>query len=204
VKVARRTRRDAGGRIATAVLLLLAVSCQSTKITDVWVPKDAHPEHYVRVMIVGLLPTPGLRAQYENDFVDKLSDAGVIAVASINLVPDVAQIDRKTVEDWVSKFRLDGVLVTRLVHLKRETEYIPPTYSLAGWYGRWAVPTSPGRMVEDTTVSLETDLFDAKNEKLVYSAVSKTYDPTARDEAIHSVLDALVGDMTKRGYLPAP
>lgn len=189
--------------IAVAVAALLSLSCASTKIAEVWVPKEAHVGTFQRLMIVALAPTPGGRAQYENDFVDKLANANVLAVASINVVPDVADVDRKVVEAWLEKYRLDGVVVTRVVDVARKTKYIPPNYTLGGWYGAWAVPTSPGRVVENTTISLETDLFDAKTEKLIYSALTKTFDPASREKAVHAVIDALVKDMTKRGYLPA-
>lgn len=193
----------AGTWAATAVLLLSAVSCHSTKITDIWVAKPVYTGTFERLMIVGLLPTASLRGEYENDFVDKLTTAGALAIASINVVPDVTDIDRKVVEGWIEKFNLDGVVVTHVTDFKHETEYIPPTYSLGGWYGRWQVETAPGVVLEDTKVSLATDLFDAKDEKLIYSAVSKTYDPSSREKAVHAVIDELVADMTKRGFLPA-
>lgn len=188
--------------IGLAALTLLALACHSTKIAHVWVPPDTPVQSYQRLMIVALAPTAGARSQYENDFVDKLSNASVLAVASINVIPDVHDIDRKTVEAWLAKYNLDGVVLTRVVDVTHTSEYIPPTYTLAGWYGAWAVPTSPGRVIENTSVSLETDLFDAKTEKLMYSAVTRSYDPASRTKVIHAVIDALVGDLTKRGYLP--
>ena len=190
------------GIVGVAALAVVLASCQSTRIDEVWVPKDPHSGAFKRLMIVALAATPGTRARYENDFVDKLSNVHVLAIASSNVVPDVAEIDRKTLEAWVQEFRLDGVIVTRVVNVERETEYIPPNYTMGGYYGAWAVPISPGRVVEKTTISLETDLFDAKTEKLVYSAVTKTFDPSSRAKAIHQVIDALAGDMTKRGLLP--
>ena len=199
-----RNRQRPFTRLGIGVLagaVLLACSCQSTKITDVWVSKDPHPGVFKRIMIVALAKTPGLRAQYENDFADKLANTQVLAVASINLVPDVKAIDRRTVEAWSVEYGLDAVVVTRVVNVDRQTKYIPPVYTMGGWYGAWAVASSPGRVVENTTISLETDLFDAKSEKLIYSAVTKTLDPSSRTKAVHTVIDALVEDMTKRGYL---
>lgn len=187
--------------ITLIALALLATSCNSTRITNVWVPEDYQATPYERLMIVALTPTPGLRAQYENDFVDKLSNDGFLALASVNMVPDVNDIDRKTIQAWNAEYTLDGVIVTRVTDVKHEQEYIPPTTTLGGWYGAWAVPMSPGTVVENTTVSLETDLFDARSEKLVYSAVSKTTNPDDRTKAIHAVIDLLVADLTKRGYV---
>jgi hypothetical protein len=184
----------------------LVLSCKSTKIAEVWVPKEEPPQVYRRLMIVALAPNPGGRAQYENDFADRLADVHVLAIASVNLIPDVKDINRKTVESWLVEYRLDGVIVTRVTDVKRESEYIPPTYTLGGWYGTWrawGAPTSPGYVVENTTIALETNLFDAETEKLVYSAVTKTFNPSSRQKTVHDVIDALFADMVKRGLLPA-
>lgn len=197
----RRRRMRLGIGIVAGVLLF-ACSCQSTRIADVWVSKEPHPGKFKRLMIVALAQTPGLRAQYENDFADKLANAHVLAVASINLVPDVKAIDRKTVQAWSVEYGLDAVVVTRVVNVERKTKYVPPVYTMGGWYGAWAVASSPGYVEEKTTISLETDLFDAKSENLIYSAVTKTFDPSSRTKVVHAVIDALVEDMTKRGYLP--
>jgi hypothetical protein len=186
---------------ALLCVCLLFLGCQSTKIADVWVSKDPHPGTYQRILIVALAKTPGLRAQYENDFADKLANSHTLAVASINLIPDVKSIDRRTLEAWSVDYKLDAVVVTRVANVKRDTQYVPPVYTMGGWYGAWAIPASPGRVIENTTISLETDLFDAKSEKLIYSAVTKTFDPSSRTKAVHEVIDALVKDMTRRGYL---
>lgn len=52
-----------------------------------------------------------------------------------SVVPDVADIDRKVVAAGLEKYRLDGVVVTRVVDVARKTKCIPPNYTLGGWYG---------------------------------------------------------------------
>jgi len=198
----RGRARDRLAAVCFAATVLLGSGCQSTKVADVWVSKDPHPGTFDKIMIVALAKSPGLRAQYENDFADKLASSHVVAVASINLVPDVNAINRRVVEAWSVEYGFDAVVVTRVVNVKRDTKYVPPAYTMGGWYGAWAVASSPGRVVENTTISLETDLFDAKSEKLIYSAVTKTFDPSSRTKAVHEVIDALAKDMTQRGYLP--
>jgi hypothetical protein len=199
----RATRSGIALALAAFTASVLTLSCKSTRIAEVWVPKGETPHVYRRLMIVGLAPNPGGRAQYENDFADRLANVHVLAIASVNLIPDVKDLDRKALEASLAEYRLDGVIVTRVTDVKRESEYIPPTYTLGGWYGAWRAPVSPGYVVENTTIALETDLFDAGTEKLVYSAVTKTFNPSSREKTVHAVIDALFADMVKRGLLPA-
>ena len=180
------------------VLALVAVSCKTTRLIDTWVPREYTGAPYERLMIVGLNPTPAARAQYENDFVDKLSNYGVISVASINLVPGIDDIDRKEVASWIAKYNLDGVLVTRVTTTKPPRHYVPPHVSLGGWYGTWAYDSE--MVGEKEKFWVETGLFDAKTEELRYSAVLKTKIKHGLTKTIHAVIDRLAADMLKRGY----
>lgn len=180
------------------VLALVTVSCKTTKLTDTWAPKDHVGKPYVRLMIVGLAANPERRAQYENDFVDKLSNYGVLAVASINVVPELKNINQKTVESWLAKYKLDGVIVTRVTTEKPARHYAPPHLNLGGWYGAWAAESERAPAKDD--FYLGTDLFDAKTEELVYSAVVKTKIKDHRTKTIHAVIDELAADMVERGY----
>jgi hypothetical protein len=188
-------------RIVWMVLGLLAASCGTTRLGGVWELEGYDGPPFERVMIVGLASTPELRALYENGFVDRLANERILALASVNMVPNVADIDRETVGAWVAEYALDGVIVTRLVNVSHETEYRPPIRSLGGWYGAWAVPSSPGRVIETVKVSLETSFYATKTEQLVYSAVSRTYNPNDGRKMAKAVTDLLVADVMARGYL---
>jgi hypothetical protein len=181
-----------------AVLVLVAVSCKTVHLIDTWVPKDYAGAPYERLMVVGLTPNPGTRAQYENDFADKLANYGVLSVASINVVPELENIDRKTVESWLAEYRLDGVLVTRVTATKPARRYVPPHASLSGWYGAWGAESD--RVTGMKKFFLETDLFDAKTEELVYSGVLEVKRKDDRTRRIHAAIDRLAADMVERGY----
>jgi hypothetical protein len=183
-----------------AVLALAAVSCQTARLIDTWTPKDAVAAPYARLMIVGLNPNPGARDRYENTFVDKLSNYDVVAVASINVVPEIADIDRKTVDSWLAEFSLDGVIVTRVSTRKPARHYAPPHDSLSGWYGAWVADSEMA--TPDEKFYVETDLFDAKSEELLYSAVLKAKLEDDPMETIRAVVDRVAADMRKRGYFP--
>jgi hypothetical protein len=185
-------------QLLLVVLALAAVSCKTARLIETWVPKDYAGAPYKRLMIVGLSTNPAARAQYENDFADKLANYGVVSVASINVVAKLENIDRKTVESWLAEYTLDGVIVTRVTTRKPARHYVPPHTSLGDWYGAWAVESET--VVEKEKFFLEADLFDAKSEELLYSAVLETKIKDDRTKTIHAVIDRLAADMVKRGY----
>jgi hypothetical protein len=179
-------------------LALVVPSCKTAKLIDTWSPKDYAGGPYERLMIVGLARSPAARAQYENDFVDKLANYGVLSVASINVVEQLEDIDRKTVQSWLAEYRLDGVIVTRVTTTKPARHYVPPHDSLGGWYGAWADESQ--RAPRKDKFFLGIDLFDAKTEDLLYSAVVETKIKDGRTEPIHAVIDRVAADMVERGY----
>ena len=187
--------------LVIALTALFALSCETNKLLDTFAePKDYSGAPFGRLMIVGLAATPQARDHYENAFVDKLRNYGVIGVASINVVPQIHDIDRQTVEAWLSKFTLDGVIVTRVTTTKPPWHYVPPHLSLSGWYGAWGMESEVAP--RDQKFFLETDLYDARTEELRYSAVLQTKMKEDRRSTIRELVDLLGKDMVKRGYFP--
>ena len=180
------------------VLALVVASCKTAKLVETWEPKDHVGPPYTRVMIVGLGQNPHARSQYENDFADKLAGYGVLPLASINVVPELEQIDHETVQSWLKEYSLDGVIVTRVSITKPPRRYAPPHTSLSGWYGAWADESQAVVPKED--FYLGVDLFDARTEQILYSAVVKTKIKDDRTEPIHAVIDRVAADMVDRGY----
>jgi len=189
------------------VVASLALACTSTRLNSVYVAPDYTGGAFDRLMIVGLAPAEGGRVVYENAFADKLAALGAIGIGSANVFPNREELTREKVGAWVRDEGIRGVLVTRVQHVKREQRYVPPTTSwdLYGYYSYWSpVVSSPGYVVEETTLILETSLFDASNGKLVYTAVSESFQPSSRQQVIHEIVNALTKDLQERGLLPRP
>jgi hypothetical protein len=192
-------------RIASTLALLATLACSSTKLTSTFVDPGFSGGPFRKLMVVGLGASEGGRAMFENAVADKLAAQGVLGVASGNLIVAAEDLNREAVRGWVAKDGYDAVLVTRLVDTKKETSYRPPTYT--DFYGYWgyygSYVTSPGYVLETTTLLIESTLFDASTGKVVYSAHSESFQPSSRDDVIHELVPLLVGDLTKRGLLAA-
>ena len=198
----RRMARTAASLVALAVL---ALACTSTRLTSVTAEPTLAGRSYPRLMVVAMGTSEGARASYEHAFVDRLVAIGASGVASSSVFPFQGDL-RETVGAWVREQGIGGVLVTRLVDVRRDVHYVPPTTTvdLYGYYGFYspAMVTMPGRVYEETRVLLETSLFDVESGSRVYVATSESFNPTTREKAVRDVVDALVGDLQKRGVLP--
>lgn len=186
-----------------AFAAVAALACSSTKLVSTFEDPGFSGGPFRKLMVVGLGASEGGRASFENAVADKLAAQGVLGVASGNVLVAAADLNRDAVRGWVEKDGYDAVLVTRLVDTKNETTYRPPTYG--DFYGYWgyygSYVSSPGYVLETTTLLIESTLFDAATGKVVYSAESKSFQPSSRDQVVHELVPLLVGDLTKRRLL---
>jgi hypothetical protein len=117
----------------------------------------------------------------------------------------------------VKERAVDLVLLTRLVAVRQEGSYVPPASGLgvgvyappaaySGFYPYYSyshsVVSSPGYVDERTVLQLETRVYDTRSEKLVWSAISKTFDYSSASDVAESVASALIDALVQAHILP--
>src|SRR6056297_3214944 len=177
----------------SAVLLAMANSCgTSTMVTGTW-QKPAVTETYDNIMCTALGPTNSSRSAIERSMVANLREVGTDASPSIDVIPPrlIEEKDKKReIQNTIIRDGFDGVLTITLIDEDTETRYVRgsgmyrpyPYYGFYGnfwgyydyWYPRFY---EPGYYVENKVYYMETNLYDAQTEDLVWSAQSETYDP---------------------------
>jgi len=164
-----------------AITVILLTGCSQTKVTSSWVDPEYHGDGINNVFVVGVSKDGGLRRIFEDEFVTLFNERGVTSTASYRLVPDEELRDEKLLDDKVKASGSDMILMTRLIDIRKDTQYIPPDYVYAppaayygGWHGYYnrAYMVSPGYTVEYETAVLETNVYDLKTDKLIWSARS--------------------------------
>jgi hypothetical protein len=198
-------RRGGGAALlrTAAAAAALAAACAATRLTSVWQEADWSGAPLGSLVVVGLSPDPGARRVYEEALAGALVAAGVRAIESSDVLPDLERIESSTIGRWVAEQGIDGVLVTHLSRVEKEARYVPPPYDTDFYgYTRWAWPVlaQPGYVVEDTIVHLETNLYDASG-RLVWSAASETFNPGSRDQLTRELVPILVQELRARGLL---
>jgi len=189
---------------AIALAVLASAGCSSTSLNSVWSDPNYTSGPLRKLMIIGLGATEGGRAEFENSVADALLADGVTGVSSTGYFAAAAEMTREAVRRWVQRDHYQGVLVARVVDIRHEQYAVPPTYTdLWGYWGYYGtVVTSPGYVEDRTTLLINVDLFDAATGKVVYTAQSKSSNPSSRDVVIRELTALLVKDLTKRGLLP--
>jgi hypothetical protein len=116
-------------------------------------------------------------------------------------LPADLELKKETILDVVRQNENDAVIISHLIGKEQKDAYTRGERTHAGFYGfyrsRYNYTHEPGYSSTSTTVRLETNLYDVKTEKLIWSGQSKTlsYDPT--DQIIKDVIKTVVDSLQK-------
>lgn len=188
------------------LIAMLMTACAMTKITSVW--KDpSYQGRPQKIMVIGVAKKPANKRIFEDEFVLQLKSRGTDAVASYTVLPEGKQDDQEAVAVKMKELTADAVLITRLTDKKTVMTYIPGTnYSPPPYYNSWhdyygygyQAAYAPGYLAEDEYALMETNLYDARNDKLVWSALSETEIRGSDENLIKSYIGVMVSAMADK------
>jgi len=180
--------------LAFISLAFYLVSCgPSQKITSAWVNKDVDPiKKYTSIFVLGMSQNVAARNIVETDLANAISAKGYKVFKSTEyFAPHFGKEAAPTKEDIMAKVTqlgCDAIFTVGLVDKTSETRYVPGmAYSpfmgygmgFGGYYGFMGpIINDPGYYTTDKTFFMEANVFDAANEKLIWSAQSEAYDPS--------------------------
>ena len=179
----------------------LAASCATTKMTDAW-RDDAFRGTIRKVVVIGIFKEPDTRKIFEDEFADRLRARGVDATASHKIIPDAELPDKDVVLGKIRKLGADTVLVTRVMDMETEKNYVPgqayavPTYY--GYYGAYySYSYRPGYTETKGSAYMETNLYNVGDEKLIWSGRSKTKLSATRYELIQAFVKTMLDGLSE-------
>jgi hypothetical protein len=188
---------------------MLVTACASTQLTSVW--KDpSYQTRPARIMVIGVAKNPLNRRLFEDEFVLQLKAHGTEAIASYTVLPDKQQGDQAAIAKKVAELGADTVLVTRLVSKKIVQVYVPGNpYYPPPYYGTWPdyygygyrYMYSPGYIAENEYAVIETNLYETRNDKLIWAASSETVMSDSDRNLIKSYIGIMVNTMAGHGLL---
>jgi len=124
----------------------------------------------------------------------------VEAISSEEAIPMPAdlKLKKETILNAVNQYENDAVIITHVIGKEEKDVRSRGGSAHRGFYGFYRSRYSdPGYSSTTTTVRLETNLYDVKTEKLIWSGKSKTWSKDSKDQIINDVIKALINNLQK-------
>ena len=198
--------------IALVCLCCSFAGAKSTKLIASWKNPHVQGGAFKKVLVIGMSANPGRRSDFEDALATSLTKPGVEVIPgnSILLRPDASPIDLNYVRLQVRDFKIDAVVVSRLVSIKDSVTYIPPDIgvpypfynSFYGYYGAISpIVYSPGYLIEEKTVRIETNVYaiSGSDGQLIWTGTSDTFNPKDAQKVINGVVKLVTQQLTKDG-----
>jgi hypothetical protein len=177
----------------------------STRLAATWRDPGAGPLRFRQPIVVFVTKDDLLRRTME----DKMASHFPNAVQSYRVLGSSELGDGKRVLNDLEQKGFDGAIMMNVVNVANVVTYTPgtywygpPYYSFAGYWGSaWGYPYDPGYVSSNVVVSIETQIFNLKNDKLVWAARSETTDPSSVNKLGDSVLKHVMQELQKEGLV---
>ncbi|HEY0245429.1 MAG TPA: hypothetical protein VGC01_07710 [Mucilaginibacter sp.] len=200
------------------MLPLLFTSCgTSTMITSSWRKPDATANGYRNVFVAAITSNIPVKQQVEDGLQQLLQQKGLTVEKSTDVFPPNFSAETGQKKDLaISRIRptgADGILTITLLRKETESHYTGRTgwnpgfrygyYNrFSDYYNNWyPYIYAPGYYEQDKVYYLETNLYDAKTEQLIWAAQSKTYDPINMQSFLKGYVQSISDQMVKDGLI---
>ena len=200
--------------ILTFISMMILMSCSGakTEIIGEWQEENYQKGNIDKVLILGIFnkDKPLLRRNFEDGMTSAFKDGGISATPSMDHMPYDQAVDSTTFEKYFKDLDLDAVVVSRLVGIDQARDYKAgylytiPYNNYYGFYGYYYAgiqyANSTGYLSQNVVVVLETNIYETKDKKLIWSGISETVDPDKASDVIKSFGSELVSKLKKEGY----
>jgi len=183
--------------------IFLIISCTGTELTHKQINDAYKGKPVSNILVIAITGNEDSRRSFERKFVAQLKSAGVEAISSEEAIPMPADLELKkeTILNAINQFKNDAVIITHLINKEEKEAYTRSGQAYGGYYGfyhsryEYSYARDPGYSRTSKTIRLETNLYDVKTEKLIWSGQSKTLSKDSKDQIINDVIKVLINDL---------
>jgi hypothetical protein len=193
--------------------MILMNSCATKDIVREWSPSEDHEQKLEKIMIMGLVNQMSLRNDVEYEMADAAHKFGLKATNSMAMFPPELG---KPFED-AGKLRLqlqergfDAIITVAIIDIEDERyvgpekKYVPMVYynRFGNYYHRTEVLVyKPGYFSLNTRYFLETNIYELKAGRLVWSGRSTVFDPQDVERFVPRYAKKLFKELQKTGII---
>jgi hypothetical protein len=212
----RFTRRATGAltlvALGAAAVAFGLAGCGSTRLSEHWRDPAWSGPALNNVLVMVVRKEPARRRLWEDAFVAALRKRGINATPSYRTFPDSVPSE-DAIDDVMQQTSYDGIILSRRLGTAELRHYVPPTVvgfggrRWGGFYSRYrtyyGAVYQPGYVEAERVVTNETSVWDArKNGNMVWSATSRSSNPSSANDLAGDLSDVAVSQMAKDGIVP--
>jgi hypothetical protein len=205
-----------------SILLAAAALCgciSSTRIQSTWSDPTFSGGPFDRVAVVAMFDSTAESRTFEQTAANALEQRGIAALPAYTLIGDSRMYEEQELRKQLADADIDGVLIYRLIAVDERNVYRDPAPYIRApsgiifgdpyywyyyprwdyywhWRSTWDVTHSPAYWEPLTYVIVESSLYDAERDRLVWTAKSATIEgaqfAALADSIAEEVTDELV------------
>ncbi len=205
--------------LGAASLALLLAGCATTTFTSIWKAPDAKPLQFQagdKVVAMVIAKSTSLRRSGEANLADELDKRGLKGVPAYTLLSDDEIKDEAKAKAAIEASGAVAAIVLRPQGQEQKVTSTPPTYYGSSYYGSpyyggfwgggyyghgWSGVYDPGTIRTDTYVSIETVIYDLRQNKLVWAGQTKTMNPSDVESFVGELADAVSRELRASGMV---
>lgn len=192
---------------ALAASLPFLGGCGSTQVESSWTAPEVGSIQFEKILLIATTPNGSMRRSAEDTLVQKATGS-VEAVASYTLLPDLEEMEASAVLEEARAGGFDGIVVMRPISKDTEISSTPATYTypnsywtFGGYYGPyWGLSAyyEPATITTDTIIGVEMNIYDVASGELIWSGITRTYNPDSAGQLAEEVASAVLGKMREQ------
>ncbi len=181
--------------------IFLIISCAGTKLTHKQMNEAYKGGPVSDILVIAMMVNDDTRRIFEQKFVAQLKSAGANATLSVDAIPMPVDLDLKkeTIFNAAIQFEKDAVIITRLIDKEEQDVYTRGGRAHRGYYGSYAYDR--GYSSTRKILLLETNLYDVKTEKLIWSGQSKTSSKDSKSQILNAVIKIVIDDLQNNNLI---
>lgn len=203
--------------ILSLVVFFFLLSCGSTdtNVTDSWKSKQAKGYKKVNSIFIAFLnPNQEDKTTLENELAYWAKQKGVKPIKSYEVFEGVSQSNMPSREEVIKKIKDTGAETIFVMSMRTsDTDpnmvkdniagyAVPYTISFYGYYSNvFPLVYDPNYYSSDKVYYMESKLFDAETEELLWSSKSTTYNPQDFEGFVKSYVNTLFRQLEKDGII---
>jgi hypothetical protein len=193
--------------ITSLLFVIILFSCSPTsQFTNIYIDDAFKGIQIKKALVVGMAKEEWKRRVYENEFRQDLMKHNVEVLTAWQELPKGETISKETFYKYFSDKNIDAVFVVMAAGSITESTMSRGSSAnvYAGFYGFYISSASyyysPITTSEETTVYMQTNIYETTEGILIWSAKSQSFEPQSTGDVIKTVSYNVVNKLAAEGY----